>query len=85
MQKERSALCRLDPSLTPQYGSVLDLGSPEALIPRDEESSEEDRPFLPRFLSQEIFFVHSPYEGVFHNRPSPQENLLCRADCLRLR
>ena len=36
---------RLDLSLTPQYGSEQDLGSPEALIPRDEESIEEDRPF----------------------------------------
>ena len=27
---------------------------PETLIPRDEESGEEDRPFLPRFLLQEI-------------------------------
>ena len=53
-------LCRLDHCLTPQYDSELDLGSPEALIPRDEESSEEDRPFLPRFLLQEIVFAHSP-------------------------
>ena len=50
----------------------------------DEESSEEDRPFLPRLL-QEIIFAHNPYEGVFHNRPNLQENLLCRSDWLRLR
>ena len=62
-----------------------DLGSPEALIARDEESGEEDRPFLPRFLLQEINFAHSPYEGVFHNRPSLLVNLLCRSDWLRLR
>ena len=79
------ALCRLDSSLPPQYDSELDLGSPEGLIPRDEESSEEDRPFLPRFLLQEIIFAHSPYEGVFHNRPGLQGNLLCRSDWLRLR
>ena len=52
---------------------------------RDEESSEEDRPFLPRFLLQEIISAHRPYEGVFHNRPSLQGNLLCRSDWLRLR
>ena len=60
-------MCRLDPSLTPQYGSVRALGSPKTLIPRDEESSEEDRPLLPRFLSQEIICAHSPFERVFHN------------------
>ena len=59
------ALCRLDPSLTPQYDSAPGLGSPEALISRDEESSEEGRPFLRRFLSKEIIFAHSPYEWVF--------------------
>ena len=79
------ALCRLDPSLTPQHDSELDLGSPKALIPRDEEASEEDRPFLPRFLLQEIIFAHIPYERVFHNRPSLQGNFLCRSDWLRLR
>ena len=36
-------VCRLDPHLTPQYDSELDLGSPEALVTRDEESCEEDR------------------------------------------
>ena len=77
------AWCRQDPSLAPQHDSEQDLGSPEALISRDEESSEEDRPFLPRFLLQEIIFAHSPYEGVFHNRPSLQGNLLCRSDWLR--
>ena len=54
-------------------------------ISRDEESSEEDRPFLPRFWLQEIILAHSPYEGVFHNWPSLQGNLLCRSDSLRLR
>ena len=34
------ASCRLDSSFTPQYDSELDLGSPEALIHRDEESSD---------------------------------------------
>ena len=62
------ALCRLDSSLTPQYDSAPGLGSPETLIPRDEESSEEDRPFLPRFLLQKTISAHSPYDGVFHNR-----------------
>ena len=61
------AWCRLDSSFAPHYDSELDLGSPEALITRDEESTEEDRLFIPRFL-----FAHSPYEGVFHNRPSLQ-------------
>ena len=56
------ALCRLDSSLTPRYDSELDLGSPAALILRDEESSEEDRPFLSRFLLQEMIFAHSRYE-----------------------
>ena len=46
----------------------LDLGSLEALIPRDEECSEQDKP-KPRFLLQEIIFAHSPYEGFFHNWP----------------
>ena len=42
-----------------------DLGSREALISRDEESSEDDRPFLPRILIQETIFAHSTYEGSF--------------------
>ena len=46
----------------------LDLGSLEALIPRDVECSEQDKP-KPRFLLQEIIFAHSPYEGFFHNWP----------------
>ena len=79
------ALCRLDPGPTPQCGSEQDLGSPEALLPRLEESCEKDRPFLPRLLLQEIIFAHSPYGGVFHNGPSLQENLLCRSDWLCLR
>ena len=79
------AFCRLGSSLTPQYDSELGLGPPEALIPRDEESSEENRPFLPRFLLQAIVFAHSPYGGLFPNRPSLQGNLLCRSDWLRLR
>ena len=33
-----------------------------------EEPSEDDKPFLPRFLLQEIIFAHSPYEGVFRNQ-----------------
>ena len=57
------ALCRLDSSLTPQVRQRT--GSPEALIPRVEESSEEDRPFRPRFLLQEIIFAHSLYRGIF--------------------
>ena len=81
---QADALCRLDSSLTPQYGSAPGLGSAETLIHRDEESSEEDRLFLPRFLLQEIILAHRPYEGVFHNRPSLQGNLLCRSDWLRL-
>ena len=52
-----------------------------AMPTRDKESSEEDRPFL----LQEIIFAHSPYEGVFHNRPSLQGNLLCRSDWIRSR
>ena len=79
------AFCRLDSSLTPQYGSAPGLGSPETLIPRDEESSEEGRPFLSRFLLQAIVFAHSPHGGLFPNRPSLQGNLLCRSDWLRLR
>ena len=58
--------------------SEPDLGSPKTLIPRDEESSEEDRPFLPRFLLQEMIFAHSPYEG--ENQPRLQGDLLCRSD-----
>ena len=54
-------------------------------ISRDEESSEDDRPFLPRFLLQEIIFSHSPYEGVSHNRSNLQWDLLCRSDWLRVR
>ena len=52
---------RLDSSFAPQFGSEQDLGSPEALIPRDEESSEDDRPFLPRSLLQEIIFAHRSF------------------------
>ena len=44
--------------------SELDLGSPKTLIPRDEESSEEDRPFLPRFLLQEITHALIKLMGV---------------------
>ena len=65
------ALCRLDPSLTPQYDSELDPGSLEALIPRDVESSEEDRPFLPRFFLQEVIFAHSPYGGGLSQPTKP--------------
>ena len=79
------ALCRLDSSFTPEYDSEQDLGSPEALIPRGEEASEDDKPFQPRFLLQEIFHAHSPYEGVFRNQPRLQVNLLCRSDWLCLR
>ena len=46
---------------------------------------EEDRPFLPRFLLQEIIFAHSPYEGDLHNRPRLQGNLLCRSEWLHPR
>ena len=77
--------CIVLPRLTPQYDSEQDLVSPEALIPRDEESSEEDRPFQPRFLLQEIVFAYSSYEGFFHNLPSLQGNLLCRSEWLRSR
>ena len=35
--------------------------------------------------TQEIIFAHSPHEGVFHNRPTLQGNLLCRSDWLCLR
>ena len=64
--RQMQCVCRLDASFTPQYGSERALGSLEVLIPRDEESSEDDRTFPPRFLQQEIIFAHSPYEGVFH-------------------
>ena len=77
------ALCPLDPSLTPQYDSELGLGSPEALIPRDEEPREEDIPFDRDTCLQEILFAHSTYKRVFHNRPSLQVNLLCRSERLR--
>ena len=56
---------RLDFSLTLQYDSKQDFGSPEAPISRDEESSDEDRRFLPRFLLQAIIFARSPYGGFF--------------------
>ena len=49
-------------------------------LPQEEDSSEEDRPFLPRFLLQEIIFAHSPY-----NRQHLQGNPLCRSGWLRLR
>ena len=78
-----NAYNHLDPSLAPQYDSEQDFGFPVAPFRRDEESSEEDNPFLPRFLLQEMIFAHSPYEGLFHNRPSLQRNLLCRSDWLR--
>ena len=48
-------------------------------------ASEEDRPFLQRFLLQEIVFAHSPYEGDLHNRPRLQGNLLCRSEWLHPR
>ena len=44
---------------------------PRQLIPRDEESSEDDRPFLPRSLLQEIIFAHrsfttgQAFKGIF--------------------
>ena len=79
------ALCRLDPSLTPQYDSELDLGSPEALIPRDEESSEEEQTVPTEMLVARDYLRAQPVEGVFHNRPCLQVNLLCRSDWLRMR
>ena len=72
-------------AVTPQYDSELGLCPPEALIPRDEESSKEDRLLLPRFLLQAIVFAHSSYGRLFPNRPSLQGNPLCRSDWLRLR
>ena len=57
------ALCRLDSSFTPQYDSEQDFGSPEALILRGEEPSEDDKPFLPRFLLQEVIFRAQPIRG----------------------
>ena len=68
----------MDSSLT-QYDSEQDLDSPEALIPWNEESSKEDKPFLPRFLLQES------NEGYSHNRPCLPPDLLCSSDWLRLR
>ena len=62
------AFCRLDSGLTPQYDSELGVGPPEVLILQDEESSEEDKPFLP----QAIIYAHSPYGGVFPNQRSLQ-------------
>ena len=47
-----------------------------ALIPGDEESSEEDRPFLSRFLLQEFTFAHNSNEGYSHNKPGLLRNLL---------
>ena len=87
MEKEDVLDGRCTVSLGPQShsDSEVGLGSPEAVVTRDEESSEEDRPFLPRFLLQEIIFAHSPYEGFFHNQPCLQGNLLCRTDWLRRR
>ena len=49
---------------------AVDLRSREALIPREEEFSEEDKPFQPRLLLQEITFAHSPHERVFQNWPT---------------
>ena len=54
-----------------QYVSELGLGPPEALNPRNEESSAEDKPFPPRFLQQAIIFAHSPYGGLFPNSCLP--------------
>ena len=56
-----------------------------ALTPWDEESSEEDTPFLPRFLLQEPIFAHNSNEGHSHNRPGLLRNLLCRLDRLHSR
>ena len=78
-------MCGLDSSPTPQNDSEMDLGSPEALIPRGEEPSEDKKPFLPRFLLQEIICAHSACEGVFRDQPRLQEHLQCRADWLCLR
>ena len=72
-------------SLTPQCHSAPGLGSVETLIPRAEESSEEDRQFPPTFLLLEIIFAHSPYGRVFLNLPILHGNLLCRPDWLPLR
>ena len=54
------AWCGLDSSFAPQYDSEQDHGSPKALIPRDEESSEEDGPFPPRFLLQGDYLRAQP-------------------------
>ena len=68
-----------------QYDGEWDQGSPEALVLRGEEPSEDDKPFPPQILLLEIIFAHSPYEGVFRNQLSLQVNLLCRSGwfCLR--
>ena len=76
--------CMVSPGLKfRSYDGLSDL--PRHSSPRDEESSEDDRPFQPRFLLQEIIFAHSPQKGVFDNRPTIQGNLLCRSDSLCLR
>ena len=48
------ALCRLEPSVTPQYDSELYLGSPEASIPREEESSEGEIPVTGDYLRAQL-------------------------------
>ena len=73
-----AAFCHLDPS-------EQDVGPPEALIPHDEECSEEDRSFFPRFLLQAVILAHSPYGGVFPSISRLQGDLLCRSDWLCLR
>ena len=76
------ALCRLDSDYAPVDDSEQDLAPPEALFPHGGGSSEDDTPFFPRCLFQEMIFSHSPNEGVYPNQPSLQGNVLCRAGWL---
>ena len=71
------AMCRLDASFTPQYDGDQEIGSPGAVFLGGEEPSEDDKPFPPRFLLQEIIFCAQPMQGGLTQSATPWGKIFC--------
>ena len=51
-------------------------------FPNSEGPGEDVKPFLPRFLLQDIIFAHCPVDDLYPNQLRLRGNLLCRMDWL---